>query len=549
METAREDRATMNTLDWLVVGLYMAGMVWISWYVGRRQSSNQDYYLGGHRVGVWPIALSTMATQCSSNSLLGAPAFVIAVGGLLWLQYELAVPLAMVGIMLFLLPFFRKQQCLSVYEYLERRFGPASRTMLAVLFLFLRAFSTGVTVYGISIVIQQLVGVPFWIAVLLLGAVTILYDCLGGILADIYSDVIQLVLLYAGMAVCLVFVVDLVGGWSEIAALFPADKSRTLDFSGWGWRHGQTFTFWPMLFGGFFLYLSYYACDQSQAQRLLSSKHPDDTNLSLFLNGLLRFPLVLTYCAVGVVIGAFLIKNPSFVGAITDPSTGVPNYNLVVPVFCLRYLPHGVIGLIMAALFAAAMSSLDSTINSLSAVTIRDIVERFITRAPIAGRREFVWSRGTTVFWGALCLAFSFVVGDISPSIIESINKIGSLANGPILAAFLLATLTRRTNDRGAATGIVAGFAANLLTWKMLPGVSWLWWNVSGCAVTFVLGYATSLFFPAPQAVTGLVWERGARQQFGYRRNWPVYQAVLIGYFLLMIGILALIQQILAPSP
>jgi len=525
------------------VGVYLVGMVGVSWFVGRRQRTNREYYLAGNRMGYLPISISTMATQCSTNSLLGAPAFVMAVGGLLWLQYELAIPLAMIGIMMFLLPFFRKQNCVSVYEYLERRFGPLSRTTLSLLFQFLRAFSTGVTVYGISIVVQQLVGIPFWLAVLFLGVITITYDFLGGIRAVIYSDVIQMIVLYAGIVVCLIFAVNLAGGWSEVVSRFPADKARTLDFSGLGFREGETFAFWPMLIGGLFLYLSYYGCDQTQVQRELSTKSVDDTNMSLFLHGILRFPLVVTYCLVGVAIGAFVAKNPEFLRHITDPATGARNYNLVVPVFCLRYLPHGVIGLIMVSLFAAAMSSLDSTINSLSATTIRDIVERHITRAPLRGKAAFAWSRGTTVFWGVLCVVFSFCVDDISESIIESINKIGSLANGPILATFLLATLTRRANDRGVVVGIAAGFLANLLTWRFAPDVSWLWWNVSGCAVTFVLGYAASLLFPRHRDIEGLTYDADIRKQFDYRRNWPVYQLVLVAYFVLMIGALMMIEK------
>jgi len=533
----------MNALDWTIVAAYMIGMILVSWLVGRKRISNKEYYLGGNRIGYWPISISTMATQCSTNSLLGAPAFVIAVGGLLWLQYELAIPLAMIGIMLFLLPFFRKQNCLSVYEYLEKRFGPASRTALSLLFQFLRAFSTGVTVYGISIVIQALVGVPFWVAVTLLGSITIAYDCLGGIRADIYSDVIQMVVLYAGIVVCLWAAVDLVDGWGGVVSLFPADKARTIDFSGTGFRSGETFSFWPMLIGGFFLYLSYYGCDQTQVQRELSTKNVDDTNMSLFLHGILRFPLVITYCLLGVAIGAFIVKQPEFLSHVVDPDTGRTNYNLVVPVFCLRNLPHGVIGLIMVSLFAAAMSSLDSTINSLSATTLTDIVERYVTREPLHGRAEFLWSRGTTLAWGAVCIVFSFFVSGISNSIIESINKIGSLANGPILATFLLATLTRRTNDRGVVTGIVVGFVANLLTWKLAPEVSWLWWNVTGCAVTFGVGWLASLPFPAPNIVGDLTFRRNTRDQFHYRRNWPLYQAVLVAYFFLMLAALFLIQQ------
>ena len=531
----------MNAWDWTVVAVYMLGMIGLSAVIGRRQASGRDYYLGGNRVSPWATALSTMATQCSTNSLLGAPAFVIAGGGLLWLQYELALPLAMVGVMLFLLPFFRQHRVISVYEFLEIRFGPGSRTLLSVLFQVLRAFATGVTVYGIALVLQVLTGMDLWVAVLLLGAVTVLYDLLGGIRAVIYSDVIQMVLLYGGIAVCMVMALRLVGGWSEMWAAFPADKAVPLDFSGWGLREGQTFTFWPMLLGGFFLYLGYYGCDQTQVQRELSTRSVDDTNMSLFINGLLRFPLVLSYCLVGVAIGAFLHLNPDFVQHLMVGAETEPNYNRIVPVFCVQYLPHGVIGLIMVSLFAAAMSSLDSTINSLSATTMRDIVQRFFVRREMPPRAELLVSRLLTVFWGGVCMAFSFSVSRISGSIIESINKISSLANGPILATFLLATLTRRANDAGVMIGIVTGFTVNVLVWLLLPGVSWLWWNVLGCFVTFGVGYVASLFFQAriPAAEAGLTFRLNAREQFGYRRHWWRYQLALVVYFFVILAVLA----------
>ncbi len=533
----------MTGIDWTIVALYMAGMIGMSAYVGRRQKSEQDYYLGGNRMGVWPIALSTMATQCSTNSLLGAPAFVIAVGGLLWLQYELAVPLAMIGIMLFLLPFFRKLNLVSVYEYLEHRFGVGSRTLLSVLFQFLRAFSTGVTVYGISLVIRELLGIPLWAAIIILGIITVIYDCLGGMRAVIYSDVIQMAILYLGIILCLYYAVQMTGGWSAVWEYFPEEQSRTMDFSGHGLGDGKTFAFLPMLFGGLFLYLSYYGCDQTQVQRELSTASIDDTNMSLFIGGILRFPLVVTYSLVGVAIGAYAVKNPEFLELITEAG-GEANYNLAVPAFCINYLPRGIVGLIIVSLFAAAMSSLDSTINSLSATTMRDIVQRFFVRDAMPQRRELLLSRLLTVFWGGLCVGFSFFVADISASVIETINMIGSLINGPILATFLLATLTRRANDRGVVIGILAGFGGNLLTWKYLPGVSWLWWNVTGCLITFAGGYLASLLCkcPIPAGIDDLVFKRDSRRQFNYKRNWKLYQAILAGYFAVMILVLWLIR-------
>ena len=142
----------IHILDWWVIGLYLLGLIGLSVYLSSRQHSPSDYYVGGRHIGPWPIAISTMATQCSTNSILGAPAFVAfaAGGGLVWLQYELAVPLAMVVIMIFLLPVFRGLQLVSVYEYLERRFDLATRLTLSGLFQFVRAFATAVTIEPIS---------------------------------------------------------------------------------------------------------------------------------------------------------------------------------------------------------------------------------------------------------------------------------------------------------------------------------------------------------------------------------------------------------------
>jgi len=542
----------MNAIDWSVVIVYIAGMVFMSWYLGRKQTDMQDYYLGGNDLSWWAIGISTMATQCSTNSLLGAPAFIIT-AGLLWLQYEFAVPVAMIVIMVFLLPFYRKLKLVSIYEYLELRFGVGTRTLLSLLFQVLRAFATGVTVYGIAIVLQEIVGIPFIYSVALLGIVTIIYDMLGGMTAVVYSDVIQMGVLYLGILLCVVYSVMAVGGLGEVVALFPqvggvlakaTGETSTfsgfaaMDLTGHGLGDGKTFAFWPMLFGGLFLYVSYYGCDQTQVQRELSSKDLDDTNLSLMLNGLSRFPLVLTYCFMGVCIGAYIVDNPQFLQSLRTDSGW--EYNLAVPKFVLANLPHGVIGLVIVALFSAAMSSLDSTINSLSATTIKDIYEQFFAEdGKIPEERQLMLSRVMTVFWGVVCVGFSFVVGDISKSVIESVNKIGSLANGPILALFLMGILTRRVNSQGAVVGLLAGFAGNVALWVYAPNVSWLWWNVIGFFTSFAAGALVSLAFPAPAAgkLEGLIYYRGVAADLEYKRNWPRNYAIMAVYTVVMIAI------------
>ena len=311
----------LHLLDWTIVILYLIGMISLSVFLSRGQKNKDDYYLGGNDTGAWPIAISTMATQCSTNSILGAPAFVAfsVGGGMLWLQYELAVPFAMIFLMIFLLPLYRRLGIISVYAYLEKRFDKHTRLTLSLLFQFIRAFATGVTVYGISIVISYCTGISFALAVSMLGLITIIYDSIGGMKAVIISDVIQMIILYSAIIMTIIVAINLTGGWSETINAFDHTRLKAINLKSHGFD-GNGFAFLPMLIGGFFLYVSYYGCDQSQVQRELSTKSIDDTNWSLFINGILRFPLVLTYCFLGVCIGAYVAKNPDFINLLPPHS-------------------------------------------------------------------------------------------------------------------------------------------------------------------------------------------------------------------------------------
>jgi SSS family solute:Na+ symporter len=524
-------KMALDAFDWTIIIIYLIGMIALSFFLARGQKTDRDYYLGGNKTAPLPIALSTMATQCSTNSLLGAPAFVAfaASGGMIWLQYELAVPFAMIFLMALIFPVLRSLNLISLYAYLEKRFDAGTRTFISILFQFLRAFSTGVTVYGISLVLMICLGIPFWAAVLMLGGVTILYDVLGGMKAVIWSDVIQIVVLFGAILAAVFVALHLAGGLSAVFDQ-PA-RLRAVDFANHGLGDGHTFAFWPMLIGGLFLYLSYYGCDQTQAQRELSTRSVDDTNRALFLDGLLRFPLVLSYCFLGLCLSAYALSHPAFLSGLPVTEFGEPNYNLAVPVFVLKHFPHGLIGLVMVGLFAAAMSSLDSTLNALSALSMQDIVKRYV-KIELSGRMELAISKLLTVFWGAVCLFFAFFVGGIADTIIESINKIGSLINGPLLAVFLMGMLTRRVNGPGATSGLIIGFTVNLLMWKYAPGISWLWWNVIGFFVAYGTGYLISLLFPNPDPARweGTLFQRVRGSLRAHQTNWRPYYVTLALY-------------------
>jgi len=441
---------SLNLFDWIIIIIYLAGLIVLSFFLSRGQKNVRDYYLAGNRTGPLPIALSTMATQCSTNSLLGAPAFVAfaAGGGIGWLQYELAVPFAMIILMALIFPVFRRLNLISLYEYLERRYDRKTRIAVSILFQFLRAFSTGVTVYGIALVLMVALDLPFWGAVLLLGGITVVYDVLGGMQAVIWSDVIQTVVLFGSIITAAAAAVYLTGGLEDVISRIDPQRLQAVDFTHHGLGDGRTFAFWPMLVGGLFLYLSYYGCDQTQAQRELSTRNVADTRRALFLDGLLRFPLVASYCFLGVCLAAYATAHPGFVAELPPGDDGSVNYNLAVPVFVLKHFPHGLIGLVMVGLLAAAMSSLDSTLNSLSALSMQDIVKG-LAKKHLTDRVEVLLSKLLTVLWGSVCLAFSFYVDNVAQTVIESVNKIGSLINGPLLAVFAMGMLSRRVNGQG----------------------------------------------------------------------------------------------------
>ena len=220
----------MTDLDWLVVFLYLAGMLVIAALIGRGQRSRKDYYLGGQNMSSAALATSTIATQCSTNSLLGAPAFVgfVAGGGMIWLQYELAVPLAMLALMVLFRP-MRAANYISVYAFLEDRLGPGARLVASSSFQNFRGVATGVTVYGVALVIGLLVNVSYTQAVLILMTATIAYDVLGGMRAVVVSDVVQVLLIVAAVVAGLGLLISELGG---LTPLFTP-RTQALEF-GWG---------------------------------------------------------------------------------------------------------------------------------------------------------------------------------------------------------------------------------------------------------------------------------------------------------------------------
>ena len=523
----------MNYLDYIIIIVYLAGFLGLG-YLFKENKSSGDYFLGGRSMGWFPLSLSTMATQLSAISFISAPAFVGLKdgGGLQWLTFEFGVPLAMAFLMIALIPTLHKAGIVSVYEYLEKRFDASSRLLISVVFQISRSVATGVMVYTMALILQATVGVDFWISVLIIGVITLIYSFQGGMKAVIWGDVVQMFILFIGIVLCLAFGLDALGGMDNFLTHVDTDRITAVDFSKWGFNNADgndEFGFWPMVIGGFFLYASYYGTDQTQSQRLLSAKNLPTINKLLLANGVFRFPITLTYCIMGLVLGTLFFQDMGFQEALDATyqknisSLEGKRADLMVPVFIMQYLPNGVIGILIVAIMSAAMSTLSSTVNSLSAVTMEDFVKRF--RPDISEKAYVMNSRLLSLFWGAVCLFIAFFAGRIEGTVIEVINKVTSVFFGPILASFVLAILFKRVNALGANLGILAGVGLNIYLWLAVPQIFWFWWNAIGCLVAIFVALVVSLILPRAQ-------EDGLKLVFQKSRT---ELAILIGFFLLII--------------
>ncbi len=478
----------MNFLDYAIIILYIGGFLYLG-YRFKNQSDKNDYYLGGRSFGWFPLAMSTAATQLSAVSFISAPAVVGLKegGGMVWLTYEFAVPLAMIFLMVVLVPTFYKSGIVSVYEFLERRFDASTRVLLSIVFQISRAFGTGVMIYTVAIILESVMDIPMWQSIVLIGIVTMVYSLQGGMKAVVYGDMVQMIILFIGIIVCFGFGLHYLGGWGNFIDKVDASRIAAVDFSKMGFN-GDEFGFWPMLVGGFFLYVSYYGTDQSQVQRLLSASSMKTMRQTLVANGIMRFPLTLAYCIMGLVIGTFALSETGFLSQIPE---GKPDR--MIPVFIKDYLPNGIIGILIVAIFSAAMSSLSSAINSLSAASVEDL----FARGKDIGEKQYMkFSRITALFWGVVCVIIAFFVGDIADTVIEAINKVGSVSFGPILAIFIAAILVKKINGLGANVGLLVGVGLNVYMWLEVPDIFWFWWNAIGAVVTFITAYLVSMAAP-----------------------------------------------------
>ncbi|MEK9499664.1 sodium:solute symporter [Gaopeijia maritima] len=551
----------MHPINWLIVVGYI-GYVLID---GVRRSKGTDkiegYFLANRSLPWWALGLSVMATQLSAVTMIGTTGQG-ATDGIRFVQFYFGLPLAMIILGVTLVPFLHGAKVYTAYEYLERRFGPGTRSATSFLFLLSRGMSVGTILAAPGVVFSAIFGWPLIWSVAIIGVPTVAYTMLGGIQAVTWADVKQMILIILSL-IGIMFVLFMQMPVSPDEALRIAGSTGRLQVFDFSFTLTEQYTFWSGILGGTFLMLSYFGTDQSQVQRYLAARNVDEARSTLLISAYWKIPLQGLVLLVGVLVFVYylfvappLLFNPDHEAQVREANPAVytelearygqafadreavalevtqlrdagqaaeadaamgrflereaeveairgealtlaeevtgessRDVNYIIPRFALNELPIGLSGIFIAAILAAAMSSISSELNSLSTTTVIDFYRRWV-RPEATDAHYLNVSKMATLFWGAFACVVATFAATLG-SLIEVVNRFGSFFYGSILGVFLLA-MVPRTNGWGSGVGLVAGMGSVAYFTFFQSHIAFLWHNVIGAVVVLVVGTTVS---------------------------------------------------------
>jgi solute:Na+ symporter, SSS family len=467
----------IHPIDLAIVIAYLLGVTALGMWFRRGSQDAREYFLGGRTAPWWALAFSIVATETSTLTIIGTPAISYG-GNMTFLQLVFGYLVGRVLIVLLFLPGYFRGEFLTAYALIEKRFGARSRAVAATTFLVTRAVAEGVRVSAIALVVSVVLGTSEHLAVLVVIALTVLYTLEGGMKAVIWTDAAQLLLYLTGSAVTFwVLLHRIPGGWSEVTQVATAagHKLQVFDFS---FHLATKYTFWSGLIGGAFLTMASHGTDQTIVQRLLAARDQRDSRRALLASGGIVFIQFALFLLIGVLLYVFAQHTPLLApGERTDR---------ILPLFLVREMPVGLAGLLLASIVAVAMSNASGSLNSLAASSLLDFSRM---RGRDAEPSNFLKiSRRTTLVWGLVLMGFGFVKWG---PLLEAGLTVAALPLGSLLGLFLLGTLDRRANARGALVGMFVGLAAILCVFRFTT-IAFTWYVLIGSVTTFAVGAMVS---------------------------------------------------------
>lgn len=458
----------LTGLDYAVIAAYLMAITAFGSWFARFQKTTTDYFLTGRSIPWWAICFTIVATETSTLSFIGVPASAYT-GNMTFLQLAMGYILGRVLVSVLFIPAYFRGDLFTSYELLQRRFGTSVKTVAAGIFLITRSLADGIRLFATALVIAVVTGVPVTPTVVILGAAMIIYTVRGGVSAVIWTDVVQMFVYLAGaLAVFVALLARIPGGWSEIVAVgTAAGKFRLFDLSV---NPHAVYTLWAGTIGGVALTLATHGTDQYLVQRLLSGRSARHASAGLILSGVLVFAQFVLFLLIGVMLFTYYQRVPV---------PAMQRSDQILPLFIVNSLSGGVAGFIVAAIVAAALSP---SLNAMAATTVNDFYKKYLR--PDADEALLMRvSRRATIAWGIVQLAVAVAAQTMDRSVLDAGLAVLSLASGPVLGAFLIGVLDRRTTAGGMLVGIAAGTAALVWTW-WTDAAAWTWYAFLGSSVT-----------------------------------------------------------------
>ena len=480
-------------LDYACLGAYLAMLIAMGVYFSRREKTTADYFLAGRRIPWWAAGISLFGTQLSAITFMAAPAKVYATDWAYFVNtfaFILITPI----VVYFYLPFFRRLNLTSAYEYLERRFNLATRLYASAAFILFQLGRMAIVLFLPAMALSAVTGMNVYGCIVVMGVLSTLYTVLGGIEAVVWTDVLQAIVLLGGGLLCLVimmFGVD--GGMSTIfSAGMADDKFKVIH---WSWDY-TTSTLWVLVVGNLFINLVTYTSDQVVVQRYLTTRDEKSAADSIWMNAAIVLPETFIWFLLGTSLYVFYKLTPELL------SPNLPT-DSIFPHFISQQLPSGVTGIVIAALFAASMSTLDSGLNSVSTAVVTDFYARFHPASTDAVRLRLARWLTAGVGLIATATAATMVTYEIQSLWDLFMRMLGLLSSG-MAGLFAVGMFTRRANGRGALVGAL--ISAVVIYWvQTQTAVSFFLYAAIGLLTCFAAGYIASLLLPDhPKTLKGL---------------------------------------------
>jgi SSS family transporter len=475
---------SVGSVDLGILTVYLVGVVLLGLWIGRHAGSVSDFVVGGRNRPWWLILFSIVATETSTVTFLSIPGFAYS-RDMTWLQIPLGFLLGRFVVVFLLLPQYFQGSFYTAYDVLHERFGGAAQRAASAMFIITRSLADGLRLFLSAIVLQEMTGIPLHWAVVSMGVATIVYTFFGGIRAVLVTDLVQFVIYIGGAVVALLLILQkLPGGWDQLLAIGgEAGKLRIFDLS-FDWS--QPYGLWAGLLGGLFITLGSHGVDQMMVQRYLCARNLRDAQRALWVGGFVVVGQFALFLLIGVGLFAFYQVFP--------PDAAFERPDRVFARFILDEIPVGLLGILLGAIFAAAMSTLSSSLNSCATAAANDFF--FAGKGSKASAEtQLRVVRVLTVIFGLIQIAVGIAGQWVKASVVSSVLGIAAFTTGIVLGVFFLGLFAQRVGERAALAGLVIGLAC-MTTIFFRTTLAWPWFALVGSAITFGAGWAASFVWP-----------------------------------------------------